>query len=55
MLRSYPATFIKLSPLFIEIWSFKTIHSHYLNFKTQRQKRYDITNGAKVNFIVWGL
>ena len=40
---------MKLSPLFVEIWSFETIHS--LNFKTQRQKRHDVTNDVKVNFL----
>ena len=31
VLRSYPANFMKLSPLFVKIWSFETIHC--LNFK----------------------
>ena len=43
---------MKLSPLFMEIWYFETIHG--LNFNTQHQKRYDITNGVNVNFLIWG-
>ena len=50
MLKSYPANFMKLSPLFMEIWSFETIHS--LNFNMQRQKRYDVTNDVKANFLI---
>ena len=42
---------MKLSQLFIEIWSFETIHC--LNFKTQRQKRYDVTNDVKVNILIY--
>ena len=52
MLRSYPAKFMKLSPLFVEIWSFETIHC--LNFNTQRKKRHDVTNDVKVNFLICG-
>ena len=43
---------MKLSPLFMEIWSFETIHR--LNFNTQRQKRHDATNDVKVNFLICG-
>ena len=43
---------MKLSPLFMEIWSFETIHC--LNFNTQRQKRHDVTNDVKVNFLICG-
>ena len=52
VLRSHPAIFMKLSPLFMEIWSFETIHC--LNFNTQCQKRHDITNDVKGNFLIWG-
>ena len=52
VLRSYPANFVKLSPLFTEIWFFETIHC--LNFNTQRQKRHDVTNDVKVNFLICG-
>ena len=44
---------MKLSPLFIEIWSFETIYC--LNFNTQRQKRHDVTNDVNVNFLNCGL
>ena len=37
----------------MEIWFFETIH--YLNFKTQRQKRHDVTNDVKANFLICGL
>ena len=50
MLRSYPASFMILSQLFMEIWSFETIHC--LNLNTQRQKRQDVTNDVKVNFLI---
>ena len=43
---------MKLSPLFMEIWSFETIHC--LNFNTKRQKRHDVTNDVKVNFLICG-
>ena len=43
---------MKLSPLFMEIWSFETIHC--LNFNTQRQKRHDVTNDVKVNILICG-
>ena len=43
---------MKLSPLFMEIWSFETIHC--LNFNTQRQKRHDVTNDVKVYFLICG-
>ena len=43
---------MKLSPLFMQIWSFETIHS--LNFNTQRQKRHDVANDVKVNFLICG-
>ena len=43
---------MSLSPLFMEIWSFETIHC--LNFNTQRQKRHDVTYDVKVNFLVCG-
>ena len=43
---------MKLSPSFMEIWSFETIHC--LNFNTQRQKRHDVTNDVKVNFLICG-
>ena len=41
---------MKLSPLFMEIRSFETIHC--LNFNTQRQKHHDVTNDVKVNFLI---
>ena len=41
-----------LSPLFMEIWSFETIHC--LNFYSQRQKRHEVTNDVKVNFLICG-
>ena len=50
VLRSYPANFMKLSPLFMKIWSFETIHC--LNFNTQRQKRHEVTNDTKINFLI---
>ena len=43
---------MKLSPLFMEIWSFET--KHCLNFIRQRQKRHDVTNDVKVNFLICG-
>ena len=43
---------MKLSPLFMEIWSFETIHG--LKFNTQRQKRLDVTKDVKVNFLICG-
>ena len=43
---------MKLSPLFVEIWSFETIHC--LNFNTQRQKRHNVTNDVNVNFLICG-
>ena len=48
VLRNYYANFMKLAPLFMEIWSFETIHC--LNFHTQRQKHHDVTNDAAFNF-----
>ena len=36
----------------MEIWSFETIHC--LNFNTQCQKRHDVTNGVKTNFLICG-
>ena len=51
-IRSYPVNFIKLSPLFTEIWSFEIIHC--LNFNTQRQKCHVFTNDAKVKFRICG-
>ena len=43
---------MKLPPLFMEIWSFETVHC--LNFNTQRQKRHDGTNDVKVNLRICG-
>ena len=43
---------MKLSPLFIEICSFETVHC--LNFNTQCQKRHDVNNDMKVNLCVCG-
>ena len=43
---------MKFSQLFTEIWSFETIHC--LNFNTQRQKRHDVTNDVRVNFLISG-
>ena len=43
---------MKLSPLFMGIWSFETIHS--LSFNTQCQKRHDATYDVKVNFLICG-
>ena len=43
---------MKLSPLFMEIWSFETIH--YLNFYPLRQKRHDATYDVKFNFLICG-
>ena len=42
---------MKLSPIFMEIWSFETIHC--LTFNTQRQKHDDVTNDVKVNFLIY--
>ena len=42
--------FMKLSPLFMEIWSFETIHC--LNFNKQRQKCHEVTYDIKVNFLI---
>ena len=53
VLRSYPANFIKLSQLFMEMWSIETIHC--LNFNGQRQKLHDVTNDVKVNCLIHGL
>ena len=53
VLRIYPENFMKISPLFMEIWSFETIHC--LNFNTQRQKRHDVINDVKVNILICGL
>ena len=52
VLRSYPANFMKLSPLFVAIWSFELIHCQ--NFKTHCQKRPDVSNAIKVNFLFCG-
>ena len=41
---------MKLSPLFMEIWSFETIHC--LNFNKKCQKRHDAANDVKVNFLI---
>ena len=43
---------MKLSPLFMEIWSFETIHC--LNFNTQRQKCHDVINDVEVNCLICG-
>ena len=43
---------MKLSSLFMEIWYFETINC--LNFYMQRQKRHDVTNDFKVNFLICG-
>ena len=43
---------MKISPLFIEIWSFEALHR--LNFNMQPQKRQDDTNDVKVNFLMCG-
>ena len=51
VLRGYLENFMTLSQLFMEIWSFETIHC--LNFNTQRQKRHDVTNDVKVNFLIY--
>ena len=47
---SWPGNCMKLSPLFMEIWSFETIHC--LNFGTQRQKHHEVTYDIKVNFLI---
>ena len=52
MLRSYPANLMKLSPLFMEMSYFETIHC--LNFNMQRQKPRDDINDVKVNFLICG-
>ena len=36
----------------MEIWSFKTIYC--LNLNTHCQKRHDVTNDVKVNFMICG-
>ena len=41
---------MKLSPFYMEIWSFETIHR--LNFNTQHQKHHDVTNDVKVTFLI---
>ena len=43
---------MKLSPFFIEMWSFETVHC--LNFNTQRQERHDVTNDVKVILLICG-
>ena len=43
---------MKLSPLFMGIWSFETTHG--LNFNMQRQKCYAVTNDVKFNFLIYG-
>ena len=43
---------MNLSPLFTEIWSFKTIH--FINFNMQRQKRHGVTNDVEVNLMTHG-
>ena len=48
--NNYSATFMKLSSLFMELWSFEIIHC--LNFNTQCQKCHDVTNDVKVNFLI---
>ena len=50
VLRSYPANFMKSSPLFMEMWYFETIHC--LNFNAQCWKGHDVTNDIKVNFLI---
>ena len=52
VLRSYPANFMNIFQLFMEIWSFETIHC--LKFNRQSQKRHDITNDVKVNILICG-
>ena len=44
---------MKLSPLFMELLSFETIHCLYFNM--QRQKRHDVTNDVEVNFLICGV
>ena len=34
----------------MKIWAFESIHC--LNLNMQCQKRYDVTNGVKVNFLI---
>ena len=41
-IKKLPCKYMKLSPVFTEIWSFETIHC--LNFNMQRQKPHDLTN-----------
>ena len=48
VLRSYPANFMKLSQLFMEMCSFETIHA-------QRWKRHDVPNDVKIIFLICGL
>ena len=36
----------------MEIWSFETIHC--INLNMQCQKRHDVTNDVKVNFLICG-
>ena len=43
---------MKLSPFFMEIWCFETLHC--LNFNTQRQKGHDVTNDVKVTILICG-
>ena len=50
VIRIYPANCTKLSPLFMKLWSFETIHC--LNFNTQRQERHGVTNDVNVNFLI---
>ena len=44
---------MNLSSLFMEMWSFETIHC--LNFNAQPRKRHDGTNDVKVYFLLCGL
>ena len=46
VLRSYPANFMKISPLFMEIWPFESIH--FLNFNMQRQNSYELLMASKL-------
>ena len=43
---------MKLSPLFMVIWFFETIHC--LNFNMQPYKHHDVTDDIQVNFLICG-
>ena len=45
---------MKLSPLFMEIWSFETIHCLNCDIESETSKRHGVTNDVKVKFLICG-